>query len=233
MIQSLSSEEKAGLYLYLKEYLTAERLKLIEDTSAQRTRHISFGLEDVYQEHNAGALVRTCECFGIQDLYVIENHHEFRASPNISRGSYKWINSIYFRRSEDPIQDCIANIKSKGYRLAATTPGRNSVPLEELNLETPTLFFFGKEKHGLDQQIIDAADVQTHIPMSGVTESLNVSVAAGVTAHHITSRLKSSDIPWQLSEEDLLDLRIEWTLHSIRSPKMLLRNYLRTHGHEV
>ena len=75
---------------YLGSYLTEARRKRIEEIINLRTRHVTVVLEDVYKEHNASAVVRTCECLGLQDLHVIENQYEYNVNRNVVMGSSKW-----------------------------------------------------------------------------------------------------------------------------------------------
>lgn len=191
-----------------------------------RTRHFTIALEDLYQERNANAVVRTADCYGIQDVHIIENYHEYKISSGISKGAEKWININLYDGTENNSGSCIDHLKKNGYRIIATSPHRNDTLLDNYDIRIRTAFFLGGEKEGLSETVLNAADGFVKIPMYGFTESFNISVAAALLLENITRRLHRSDIPWQLSEAEKLDLRLDWTIKTITSAGKLIEKFV-------
>jgi tRNA (guanosine-2'-O-)-methyltransferase len=107
-------------------------------------------------------------------------------------------------------------MKKKGYQIIATTPHNDSCMLHEFDISKPSALFFGTERNGLSEEVINQADGYLKIPMVGYTESLNISVSAAIIIQDITNRLRQSDINWQLTEEEVLEKRLDWTRKSIK-----------------
>lgn len=216
-----------ALHQYLDSYLTDARKARFEEVIHNRTRHFAVAVEDIFQEHNAGAVMRTCDCFGIQELYVIENENNYRASKAISKGAQKWVDVKGFRHYENNTQTCIDHLRAKGYRIVATTPHTNDCPPAEYDISQKSVFFFGTEGDGLSPTVLEQADDFIQIPMVGFTESFNISVSAAIILYDLTERLrKSEDIPWQLSENEKLKLRIDWAMHTIQRGKKLAEKFI-------
>ena len=83
--------DKTKYLKYLESYLTPRRKALLEKVIAERTRHFVVAAQDTYQEHNAGALVRNCDCFGIQELHIIEEFNEYHLAKGMAQGADKWV----------------------------------------------------------------------------------------------------------------------------------------------
>ncbi|EIM77566.1 tRNA/rRNA methyltransferase SpoU [Nitritalea halalkaliphila LW7] len=89
VIQYRKKREKA-FQDYLKGFITPHKLALMEQVLAKRTRHFTVVLEDIYKAHNASAVLRTADCFGIQDIHMIEKEHAYQVNPYVSRGAAQW-----------------------------------------------------------------------------------------------------------------------------------------------
>ena len=107
---------------------------MFEHVLNMRTRYITVALEDIYQPHNASAVLRSCECFGIQDVHIIENNNEYRINPEVVMGASKWLNLIRYREKEFNTMEAVRVLREKGYRIIATSPGTGAVPLEEFDV---------------------------------------------------------------------------------------------------
>ena len=136
-------------------------------------------------------------------------------------GAQKWVDMNRF----ESISDCLSDLKSKGYRIIATTPHESDCVLDDFNISEPAALFFGTERNGLSQEILDQADGFLKIPMVGFTESLNISVSAAIIIQNLMSRLHKSDLQWQLSDEEKLAKRLEWARHSIKDIKRIEARY--------
>jgi tRNA (guanosine-2'-O-)-methyltransferase len=219
-------EEKIKLLAYLTQFISENKIELFQRISAQRTRYITLVLEDIFQPHNASAVLRTADCYGIQDVHIIENYNHYRVNPDVALGAVNWINLNKYSKQEENTIETIKLLKSQGYRIIATSPHEHGVELENFDLEAGKIaLLFGTERQGLSQKALDNADEFLKIPMYGFTESLNISVSAAIILHHLIWKLKQSSIKWQLSEEEIIDLEIKWRLHSIKKSKLILNRY--------
>lgn len=197
---------------YLEGFLTDNRKERFLKILESRTKHFTIAMEDVFQLHNTSAVMRSCEVFGIQELNVVEQKFGKRIDTEIAMGAQKWVDVNRF----NSIQSCIDSMKSKGYQIIASTPHNDSCMLHEFDISKPSAIFFGTERDGLSQEVIDQADGYLKIPMVGFTESLNISVSAAIIIQDITNRLRQSNINWQLTPEELLEKRLEWARNSIK-----------------
>lgn len=206
---------------YLEGFLTDQRKARFETVLRQRTNHFTVAMEDVFQLHNTSAVMRSCEVFGIQQLNVVEEKYGKKIDKEIAMGAQKWVDINRF----DTMTDCLASVKEKGYRIIATTPHENDCLLEDFDISQPAALFFGTERNGLSDEVLAQADGFLKIPMVGFTESLNISVSAAIILQDITNRLRRSDINWHLSEEEMLEKRLEWARNSIKDIKRIEARY--------
>ncbi|MEM6685713.1 MAG: RNA methyltransferase [Bacteroidota bacterium] len=214
------------LLTHLEGYLTERRKGLFVKVLAERTRHFTVAVEDVYQLHNTSAVLRSCDVFGVQDVHVIEERLGKKMDREIAMGAQKWVD---IHRYSDT-KSCIARLKSEGYRIIATTPHEDSQYLHDFDVTQKAAFFFGKEREGLSEEVLSQADEFLKIPMVGFTESLNISVSAAIIIQHATNKLRNSDIAWRLTEEEILEKRFDWCKKSIRSIDDVLQRYQELHS---
>jgi tRNA (guanosine-2'-O-)-methyltransferase len=206
---------------HLLSFLTERRKNLFEEVISKRTRHFTVVTEDVYQMHNTSAVMRSCDVFGIQELHVIEEKISKEIDREIAMGAQKWVN-IHRHHST---KECIDNLKENGYQIIATTPHNNSTELKDFDISNKSAFFFGKEKEGLSDIVIDAADGYLKIPMYGFTESLNISVSAAIILQSVVTRLKDSGIDWELSEQEKNEIKLDWAKRSVKSSVKIIERF--------
>ncbi|SRX75455.1 tRNA (guanosine(18)-2'-O)-methyltransferase [Aequorivita antarctica] len=209
------------LLKHLQTYLTEHRNTRFQKVLSERTRHFTVVTEDVYQLHNTSAVMRTCDVFGIQDLHVVEEKVSKRIDKEIAMGAQKWVD---FKRYGS-IKDCIVNLKSSGYQIIATTPHDNSTLLHEFDVTKKSAFFFGRESEGLSDVVMNAADGFLKIPMYGFTESLNISVSAAIILQSVVSKMKQTNVNWQLSEEEKFKLEMQWLKKTIKASDEIIERY--------
>jgi tRNA (guanosine-2'-O-)-methyltransferase len=215
------------LIAYLRQFVTEERFQKFLEALRFRTRHLTIALEDIYQPHNASAVLRTCDCFGIQDVHIIENRNKYEVNPDVALGSSKWLDLIRYNGSGNNTIDCLTRLKMDGYRLVATTPHKNGFIPGTLPLCDKTALIFGTELAGLSPIAIEMADDFIRIPMVGFTESLNISVSAAIFMQTLTDRLRSSDISWQLSDEEKDSILLAWLKQSINRSEVIIDEFLK------
>jgi len=206
---------------FLENILTENRKERFLNVLKNRTRHFTVAVEDVFQMHNTSAVMRSCEVFGIQELNIIEQRFGKRIDKEIAMGAQKWVDINAF----DSITSSLDNLQSRGYQIIATTPHEEDCLLEDFDISKPCALFFGTERDGLSEEIIKRADGFLKIPMVGFTESLNISVSAAIIIQNLTERLRKSNIQWQLSENELIEKRLQWAKNSIKDIKRIEARY--------
>jgi len=193
-------EEKILVALY--EMITPAKIEKFERIAAERTDYITMVVENLYQEHNASAVMRSCDCFGIQNLPIIENDNQFTVNNDIAKSAGKWICDNHYSDPLFPTKKCIQQIKNKGYKIAATTFHTDAYTINNVPLDEPIAFLYGTEGTGLSEKALDLADYFVNIPMVGFIESFNISVSAALTMNTVRNRLNESQINWKLSPEE-------------------------------
>ncbi|HCI71870.1 MAG TPA: rRNA methyltransferase [Balneola sp.] len=214
---------------YLKDFISEARWKRMNEVLDLRTQHITVVLEDIYQPHNASAVLRSCDGFGIQDVHVIETNNEFDASSEVTIGADQWLSiHRYNKPKADNVSKCFSTLKEKGYQIVATTPHENDHNLDELDISKPTALVFGTELEGVTAQVLEQADSFVKIPMSGFSESFNISVSAAICLYDTSTRLRNtvSRSDWGLSEERREELLLEWVKQSIKAGDQLADKWL-------
>ena len=206
---------------HLETFLTEARKEKFAKVLAQRTKHFTVATEDVYQLHNTSAVIRSCDVFGIQEINIVEERNTKRIDSEIAMGAQKWVDLNRFHT----VKECIADLKQKGYQIVATTPHTNDCELHEFDVTKKSCFFFGRETEGLSEDVLNAADCYLKIPMVGFTESLNISVSAAIILQHVTTKLRLSAIDWKLSDEELLEKRLDWIKKTIKSYDEIVARY--------
>ncbi len=204
-----------SLQEYLKQCLTDDRLQRFDEVVKFRTRHLTVVLENVFHEHNASAVLRTCDCLGIQDVHVIESQNNFAPNPEVA----------HYRSDPEPSDgspsnvsvDCIRYLKKNGFRVLSTSPRQDSLPLSQVTIDQKTAIVFGAEQIGVSEEAISESDDLIHIPMFGFTESFNVSVSAAVILQHLAALLHASGIDWRLTDTEHGELTERWVRQSLGS----------------
>lgn len=210
-IASLSDTEIAGLIEFLSSFKQAQRIELLNQVLNMRTRYFTVLLENLSKPHNASAVIRSCECFGIQDVHFVDDSATYAVNEKVVMGASKWLTLTKYNQQESNIHTALHGLKQSGYRLVATVPRNNASTLQEFDIDKgPAVFIFGTELTGVSDDVIQAADEFVHIPMVGFTESLNISVSAAILLQSLTAKLHSSKIEWQLSKKEKQHLMLNW-----------------------
>ena len=194
----------------------------IESVLAQRTRYITVALENIYQPHNASAVLRSCDAFGIQDVHIIEGTNRFRTNPGVEVGAAQWLTLRRYRhRDHTDANDnstgngatrmAVDSLRQAGYRIVATTPHPDDHALVDFDLlPGPVALLFGNEPDGLSSYVLEQADEYMHIPMFGFVDSFNISVSAALVLYQLTNSLRASDLDWQLGIAERAELLRNW-----------------------
>ncbi|MBO6524259.1 MAG: RNA methyltransferase [Balneolaceae bacterium] len=223
----MDSATQSQLIEYLRDFTTESRWETIQEVLSNRTNYITVVLEDLHKPHNANAVLRSCDGFGIQDVHIIENRNAFDAASTVSIGAHQWLTlSKYNQPGEENISSCFDSLREKGYKVFATTPHEQDQNLNELPINQKTALVFGTEREGLSNTAMEQADGYVKIPMSGFSESFNISVSAAVCLYDLTTRLRNSDLNWQLDEEYQRELSLLWLKKTIKASDKLVEKFL-------
>ncbi|WP_405246243.1 TrmH family RNA methyltransferase [Cellulophaga sp. Asnod2-G02] len=206
---------------YLEEFISEERKERFLQILEERTYKITVAIEDVFQMHNTSAVVRSCDIFGIQSAHLIERKYGDQLDEQIAMGAQKWVD---IHRYESTSM-CIDALKKEGYKIIATTPHNDSCLLDDFEFDGKIALFFGTEKKGLSDEVLEKADGFLKIPMVGFTESLNISVSAAIILQSLTTKLKKERNDWQLSDDEKILKQIDWAKKSIKSIDGVLSRY--------
>ena len=213
---------------FLSQFVTPRRLDILTEALANRTRYITVALEDIYQSQNASAVLRTCECYGIQDVHIIENTNRFDVNPRVVKGASQWLTLHKYKSGANNSLAAIECLRAQGYRIVATSP-HAAHELDSFDIRRGRFaLFFGTELQGLTRTVMDNADEFIRIPTVGLTESLNLSVTAAICIHTLLMRLRAQELPIGLSVEESEKLMHLWLRLSIRSWKSLEKRFLST-----
>ncbi len=226
LASSYSFPDRQRILAYLLTFISEHKQQKFQDIIRFRTQYITIVLEDIYQPHNASAVLRSCDCFGIQDVHIIENRNKYEINPDVALGSAKWLNLLKYNQDQNNTIKCLSGLKEQGYQIVATTPHQDDFTPESFPLEKKIALLFGTELRGLTPDALKLADKFIRIPMVGFTESLNISVSAAILLHALTGRLHASKINWRLSEEEETNTLISWASAMIKKPDLIIRNFM-------
>jgi tRNA (guanosine-2'-O-)-methyltransferase len=221
------ADEIRPLTDFLGQYITDNRKGNIDKVLDQRTRYLTLVLEDIYQSQNASAVVRTCECMGIQDLHIVETKSKYSVNKKVLMGSNKWMNLVRYKDKEtgkSNIAACYAKLKSEGYRVIATHPSAG-ISIDDVSIDSKIAVVMGNELKGITKFALENADELVRIPMFGFTESMNISVSAALCVRSLVSRIRNSEIDWKLGEDEKDTLRLDWYRKSLKKPAIMEKEF--------
>jgi tRNA (guanosine-2'-O-)-methyltransferase len=222
----MANAQKIELIHYLSTFISENRKKRFDEVIANRTRYLKIVLENVYQAHNASAVLRSCESFGIQDVHFIENKNHLKISDDVAMGSSNWLTIHRHNQSDNNTAEALQDLKKSGYRIVATSPHKTEQTIDQLHVNTKMALVFGTEIDGISQDVINQADEFVKIPMFGFTESFNVSVCAALCMYELTGRIRKTVPEYLLREEEKVDIYFEWLKTSVEKSEALIENYL-------
>lgn len=172
---------------------TERRLRKIKRVVRHRQQG-AVVLEDISDPRNARAVFRSCDAFGIQDIYLIfEEEPEFdpyQLKHDSSSSAHKWLDFHIFHSTSA----CLDQLKAKNYQIVATSLEEDACSIYNADLSNPKIaLLFGNEHRGLTDKALTMADLKVIIPMEGMVQSLNLSVSAAVCLFEISRQRKEQD----------------------------------------
>ena len=190
--------------------LLPRRFERIKSVLNRRISDLTVLIENVEKPHNLSAIIRSCDAVGILEAYAIFNKEKFLTFNSTAQGSQKWVQINQYKETSKAIKV----LKNKGFKLYGTNLSTKSIDYKECNFKGPTAFVLGAEKWGISEEAQSLMDEQIHIPMRGMVESLNVSVAASALLFEaLRQRQVANIIPESgegMSEETYKEKIFEW-----------------------
>jgi tRNA (guanosine-2'-O-)-methyltransferase len=213
------------LITYLEKFITEERKNRFSQVLSERMGHLRIVVENIFQGHNASAVIRSCDCFGIQHVHFIENRNQLRINDDIALGSSNWVSIHRHNEKENNSVSAIQQLKAQGYRIVATTPHRNDCTISELPVDQKMALVFGTELEGISEEVISSADEFVKIPMYGFTESFNISVSAALCMYELSTRIRKTVPDYHLTDAEKQDVYFNWLRNSIDFSEAIIRDY--------
>ena len=205
----------------LAPYVTEARKTKIDANLQNRIESIHLAVEAPSDPHNAAAIVRTCEALGGLHMHVIKAEGKALHAKRTTQGSYRWIKP-HHHHDLDAFQRSLPK-----HIFVAGAVMNEGVPLEALPLDQPLCLLFGNENRGISPEAKKMCDTLFHIPMFGMSESLNLSVAAAMSLHTTLSRKRQQlKKTGDLNKEQIKQLQLVYYLNSV--PKRLAKELLST-----
>lgn len=190
--------------------LTDKRAKKIEAVAKRRQEGIIV-FEDIHDPHNAAAVLRTADAFGIQKVYFIfENQEKFnpkKVGKASSSSANKWLDFEVFSSTKE----CFKKLEKQGYTTIGTVLNERAKSIFKTDFKKPKVaLVFGNEHAGLTQTAIDLCDAHVYVPMQGFVQSLNLSVTAAICMYEMFRQRQSSKSKFLFSSKDQKKLVAEW-----------------------
>ncbi len=185
------------------------RTKKMEDVLARRQPDLTVVMENIHDPHNVSAMLRSCDAVGVMQVELLYTVEKF---PRIGRKSSSSANKWLARRKHTSVEECYAALRSEGFKIYATRLDSDGCSLYDLNLKQRVALVFGNEHRGVSDEAARLADRNFHIPMMGMIQSLNVSVACAVTLYEaLRQRLSAGDYGTRkLPPEEFRELLSDW-----------------------
>ncbi|KUG25384.1 trna (guanosine(18)-2'-o)-methyltransferase [hydrocarbon metagenome] len=194
----------------MHKYLTERRLARLKSALRQRQFSLSVAIENIHDPHNVSAIFRTCDAVGVPKVNLIYNTEKLpRISKVTSASAFKWVSKQRFTT----VEECFDHHKKEGFKIYSSLLDENSISLYDIDLTKKSLIVLGNENRGVSEEAIKLSDETYYIPMRGMVQSLNVSVAAAVTLYEAQRQrlLKGMYDNTTLSDEEFDKLLDEWS----------------------
>lgn len=193
----------------IRTTITESRKSKLIDVATKRQHSLHLVLENIHDPHNVSAIFRTCDAVGIPNVSLVYNYEKFpKIGKKSSASAFKWVDKAKYKS----VEECYDRLRKDGYKIYASTLVDKSVNLFDLNFTEKTAVVMGNEHRGISEEAANLADEVFFIPMFGMVQSLNVSVAAAITLYEAARQrfLKGLYNKSELSEEELLIKINEW-----------------------
>lgn len=164
----------------MRHFKTYQRFNKIKNVISQRQSTLTVVLENIHDPHNVSAIYRTCDSVGVKGVSLLYNLEEF---PKISKVSSSSANKWVETKRYSVTNDCYNALRKNGFKIYASLLSDKAIDLYSIDLTEKVAFILGNEHRGVSEEAVELADEVYNIPMRGMIQSLNVSVAAAVTLY--------------------------------------------------
>jgi tRNA (guanosine-2'-O-)-methyltransferase len=165
--------------------MTPKRQELIKNLVKNRQVDIRVVLEHVYDLHNVGAVVRTCDAVGVPRVHMTLSpdfkNTKLRTGKYTSAGARKWVDTVL----HPGIDECIAALTDDATQIIGTTLSDTAISIYDIDFTKPTIIIMGNEKSGLSEKALSLVNQHVTIPQKGMVQSLNISVACAITLYEM------------------------------------------------
>jgi tRNA (guanosine-2'-O-)-methyltransferase len=215
---------------HLSQFVSDHKKEFVEKVLNNRTHHVTVVLEDIFQSQNASAVIRTCECMGLQDIHIIEMISKYEINRRVLKGANKWMNLHRYRtRETNNVESCFQHLHEQGYKILVADPDEDGKSIHDIDVtESKVALLFGNELRGVSSYALQHADQKIRIPMYGFTESLNISVSVAICLNALITKLHASSADFGLSEEEKGAMRLDWYRKIVKRSDLIEREFLRT-----
>jgi len=193
-----------------------KRIDRIEEILLRKQSALQVMLDGVHSSQNLSAILRTCDSVGVLHLYYnTKNNHDLRIHKTITQGAHRWVERI--RIETQKRVDFLKEKQQKGFQIVVTHLAKSAVTFREVDYTKPTILVMGNEKDGVSKEVVDLADEVIIIPMQGMVQSLNVSVATALILYEAERQLENAGmyaVP-QLSNEQRETIRNAWLYRDV------------------
>ncbi len=221
------NREDTLLLNHLGQFISDHKKELVDAVLKQRTRHITVVLDDIHNSQNASAAIRTCECFGIQDIHIVEGVIPYKVNPYVLKGSKKWLDLKKYSSSANGPR-WYTQLKESGYRIVATAPSAKAISIHEVDVKEKIAVVFGNELHGVSDETLHNADVCVSIPMVGFTESFNISASVAICLSTWITKIKELRLEVGLSREEMEKIKLDWFRAIVKRSDLIETEFLRS-----
>ena len=195
----------------IERLVTPARASKIEQSVGRRQPTLAVIIENIHDPHNFNAILRSCDAVGTSRVFLVYTiERPPKLAPTSSSGAYKWMDVV----TMPTIATCYAKLREENFRILATKLEPKARQLYENDLTQPTAFVIGNEHRGVSAEASEMADDLLYIPMMGMSESLNVSVASAVCLFEAMRQRQERGMyeSPQLSPEALRSMKADWLL---------------------
>jgi len=209
----LTAKPPTDVWQTLKCDISDARKQKLETAAKKRTNYIRLVVQDVHDPHNVSACLRSAEAMGIQKVDVVTLNQPYRTS-TVSRGVKNWLEIS----THSTVKGCAEQLRAEGFLICAGMPSPDSVPLDNLpvNVDKPLALLFGNENADNAADWKEYVDLYFTIPMSGLVESMNISVSAAIALHHMTHKARTElGVRYYLSDKQISELLNHWAVKTI------------------
>lgn len=224
------TDKEHKVLAHLSQFVSEHKKEFVEKVLNNRTHHVTVVLEDIFQSQNASAVIRTCECMGLQDIHIIEMISKYEINRRVLKGANKWMNLHRYRtRGANNVEACFQHLHEQGYKILVADPDEDGKSIHDIDVtEGKVALLFGNELRGVSPYALQHADQKIRIPMYGFTESLNISVSVAICLNTLITRLHGSSTSFGLSDHEKDAMRLEWYRKIVKRSDLIEREFLRT-----